>query len=236
MPLFKSFSLFTYIVLIGSSIVFYSCTDDMTPQQAADEFLTALADGEFDRAQLMVEKGSEKLIKTIEKTADQIEKGKSKITIVDQNGDEHSSIVKFKYDDSNKINSLRLKRDDGEDWSISINNDNGDLMVGDQTVEEILGDLDINIKEALTMSEAAIEDLVEKYSGGVLKFTGSILKQVGELMEKNGNGDIDIDVDSKDFENSIKKLAEDSDIDFEKAKEDLLKAVREISEAAKSKK
>jgi len=216
------------IALLSVSVLFYACEDEASAQKAADEFLTALKDGELDKAKEMVEENSEKLIKTIEKTADKIKKSDAQINIIEEESDGNTSVVKFRYDDDSKVQVLRLnKKDDGE-WNIKLDGDSEDILVGDETIEDIISDLDIDVDELLELSETAINELV-KSSGSLLKIASSILSKAGDILKNTGDS---ISINSKEFEEYVEKFAEEHKIDFEKAKEDLLKAKEEIEKAA----
>ncbi len=229
---FAAFKLLTIGLFVLSS-----CSRGVTPGDRAEKFLTAMSTGDMETAKLMVDEESESVIISVDKAGVKVNGKKANIIIVDETTKGKQSIVKFKYGEDGKVNTLRLSGGE-EDWEIKIDGDNGDIVVGEESIKEILADVDLTVAEALSLSSDAVKAGLN-VAGKALEGLGKLLQGASEDLNLK---DLDLDnlnledLNLQDLEANLEKLGEDLedlDINFEGSEEDIAKAKKELTKALK---
>ncbi len=244
----KLFVLFAGIKLLTLGLfVLSSCSQGITPGDHAEKFLTAMSTGDLETAKLMVDNDSESVIISVDQAGVKVNGKKANIIIVDETTKGEQSIVKFKYGEDGKVNTLRLKSGE-EDWEIRIDGDSEDIVIGEESLKEVLAGVDLTVEEALEMSSDAVKAGL-KVAGKALEGLGKILQGVSEDINLEN---IDLDninlenLNLKDLDANLEKLGKDledleinfegSEEDMEKAKAELTKALEKMKEAFEEKK
>ncbi len=213
------------LAIVGLSYLTYSCTEASAADKA-EAFLTALANGDLESAQNMAEKDTKDLLKKIKKSEKKIKKGDSKVIILGEDSDGEEAVVRFRYDDSEDVNVLHLSLNDKEGWQIAIDDKNEDIMIGDQSMKDLLYDLNTTLQRALEAGALALDQLLTS-DNGILKIASELLKMGGDAASQMADS---ININSSDFERAIEKLKNEDNPELEKAKEELKKAAEKLKE------
>ncbi len=228
----KKQSIFILLLVLGLvGFTAQSCITDASAADTAEEFLTALSEGNLDKAQNMAEDGTKSLLKSIKKSHKDIKKGNQKVIILndDQNGD--AATVKFRYDDSDEVNVLHLSLDN-EEWKIAIDDKNEDIMIGDQSMKELMGDLNTTLQRAIEVGAVALDNFLTG-DNGLIKVASELLKMSGDAASQMADS---INISSSDFEKAIQELSSKNNPELEEAKNELKKAAEKLKEIFNDKK
>lgn len=207
------------------SMTLYSCLFEASAADKAEEFLTALSDGDLKKAKSMSNAQTEKVLEKIRKSNKKISQGKSKVIILEDDTSGDKAVVKFRYDDSEEVNTLHLSLDD-EEWKISIDDNNGDIMVGDQSMKELLNGLNYTLQKALELGSIALDNFLTG-DNGLLNIAGEILKMSGDAAGQFADS---ININSGDLEKAFERFSMEDNPEFERAAEELKKAAEKLEE------
>lgn len=228
----KSFLFFLFVATLGSSL-FFSCAKQNTPSSQAKEFLDVMSKGDFEQAKVMVDEDSENVIVSLEKAKKSVEGKASDITIISEKHKGDVATVKYKYGDSNKVNEIELTNVEGEEWKVVMDRRSKDIAVGEESVGEILNEVDLSIEEVLSLSGDAIEAAMD-LAGKTLEGLGKILQnKSGDIKLKLEGSEEDIQEAKDGLIEALREMKidfEGSEKDIEKAKEDIKDVIKEMKD------
>lgn len=231
MNLKKHFS-FMLLAAIGISL-FTSCARELTPGERAEAFLVAMSEGDTEAARKMVSEEGESVILAVEKS-DAVRRGKkAKIKIVEEHRKGDHAVIKYKYDDSRKVRTIHLQENGGE-WEVVMDRHSNDIVIGEESLREILHDVDITLDEALSLSADAV-DAALTVAGKTMEELGKLLQDVSKDVKINIEGsEDDLREAGAELRRAIRDITENIEINIDGSEEEWEEARREIRKALKN--